>query len=196
MTSWVSAALAVTIVTAACGGATERPRGEPLAVVRAAPDRTFAAGSARVEAAAPDANSAGVVRFTGPSPSLALTGRGASKGYPELAHPRAVVDLVRGALDVESYGGVAIRGTSTFRYEAVVNVERAVATTPPERRGDMEAFAAMLGASAFYVDVWIDDQGRLRRVQLPVEKTTLRPGSRDRRQPELLTVDFFAFGSQ
>jgi len=189
-------AAALVAVAPACGsdGATAR-RGEPEAVVRRAPDLTIAADVARVEGAAPGARSRGEVELADPARRLPLTGRRADQAYPELAYPAAVVDLVRGAVAVESYGGVAVRGVSTFRYEMVVNVERAVRSTPPERRPQLEALAGMLGAPAFYADVWVDEDGRLRRVQVPVEKTTKRPESRDRRTPDLITIDFFDFRS-
>ncbi len=178
----------------ACGGGSGDTRGAPEAVVRAAPGRTFDATSAQVEAAAPDASSAGTVRFSGPGAELAPTGPGAGKDYPELRHPLAVVDLVRGALEVVSYGGTALREASTFRYQTVIDVEAAVRATPEARKAAVRAMADRLGSPAFYADVWVDGEGRIRRVQVPVEKTTQRPGNRDRSRPRLITVDFFAFG--
>ena len=183
------------VAAAACGSdRAGGPSGAPEAIVRRAPDRTLAEGSARVEAAAPGAQSRGRLSFDGPG-ELALAGRDAARGYPELAHPLAMVDLVRGAVAVEPYGGTAVRGVSTFRYETVLNVERALRATPEDRRPRVEAVARMLGAPAFYADVWVDTQGRLRRVQVPVTKTTERPHTRDRRTPALITVDLFDFGA-
>ena len=181
------------VASAACGSdRTGGPRGTPEAIVRRSPDRTFAEGSARVEAAAPGAQSRGRLSLDGPD-ELRLAGLEAARGYPELAHPIAMVDLVRGAVAVEPYGGTAVRGVSTFRYETVVNVERALQATPEVRRSRVEAVARMLSAPAFYADVWVDSEGRLRRVQVPVVKTTERPEARDRRAPNLITVDLFDF---
>lgn len=186
--------VAVAVGGVACGSdRTGGPRGEPQAVVDASPDRTFAAGGARFDATAPDGERSGVVAFgTEGRVTDAESARKAAE-HPELVDPAAVVDLVRGALASVAYGGAAVRGTSTFRYETVINVERAVAETPAERRPRMEAFAASLGAPAFYADVWIDGEGRLRRIQLPVEKTTERPPDRAKELPRLVTVDFFDF---
>ena len=190
--------LALVVVGTASAGAcgadrTGGPRGAPEAVVRRAPDRTFAAETVQVEAAAPGAQSRGRLRLDAGEATLPLSGREAARGYPELARPLAVVDLVRGAVGVVSYGGIAVRGTSTFRYETVVNVERALRATPPHRRAEVEAVAGMLRSPAFYADVWVDGQGRVRRVQVPVTKTTQRPATRDRRAPEVITVDLFDF---
>ena len=197
MRRWDSVFLLVAVGLAgvACGSdRTGGPRGEPQAVVEAAPDRTIAAGDAAFDATAPDAERKGQVSFAGhPTHSGPPAARSAA-GHPELADPVSVVDLVRGALASVAYGGAAVRGTSTFRYETVINVERAVAETPPARKARMVAFARALGAPAFYADVWIDGHGRLRRVQVPVEKTTERPPDRSKVLPRLVTVDFFDFG--
>ncbi len=177
----------------ACGGASAGPSGDPEAVVGAAADRTIQGATAQVEAAAPDASSSGRLRLSDPEARLHPTGPGAAKGYPELSHPLAVVDLVRGALEVVSYGGTAVRGTSTFRYETLIDVDLAIRSTSEARREALRGFADQLPARVFYADVWVDGEGRIRRVQLPVDKTLERPGSRDRRRPRLVTVDFFDY---
>ncbi len=194
MRRWFAVLLLPTL--AVCGGRTAASTGAPEAVVRAAPDRTLEEVTARVEAAAPDASSAGRLRLSDAGARLRPSGRGQGHDYAELNQPLAVVDLVRGASDVVSYGGTAVRGVSTFRYETLIDVDRAVRSTPEPRREALRAFADRLSARAFYADVWVDGQGRIRRVQLPVEKTAQRPGQRDRRRPRLVTVDLFAFGER
>ncbi len=72
-------------------------------------------------------------------------------------------------------------------------MERALATVPESRRAEVTAVARALGADAFYADVWIDAQGRVRRIQVPVTKTTVRPATRDKRTPRLITVDLFDY---
>ncbi|MDQ3569534.1 MAG: hypothetical protein M3396_02710 [Actinomycetota bacterium] len=196
MSRWINA-LAVPgllLLMSGCGAEADQPRPDPQAVVSSSPDRTLREATAQVEAAAPDASSAGRVRFPGPRARLDLTGPGGAKAYPELGEPLAVVELVRGALEVVSYGGTALREVSTFRYETVIDVDMAVRATPEDRRAAMRAFADRLGAPAFYADVWLDGEGRIRRVQVPVDKTRSRPGSRQRSKPELITVDFYDFG--
>lgn len=196
MRRWDSLLLvaAVSVGAVACGSdRTGGTKGTPQAVVDAAADRTIAARGSAFDASAPDAESRGVVRFDAQGAVSAVRMDRNAANHPELVDPRSVVDLVRGAVGSVSYGGAAVRGASTFRYEVVVNVERAVAETPPEGRSRMEAFARKLGAPAFYADVWIDGGGRLRRVQVPVEKTTKRPPDRSTVLPRLVTVDYFDF---
>jgi hypothetical protein len=188
-----SVALAVAVAGPACGSdRTGGPRGEPQEIVDAAPDRTLRAGRAKFEAGAPDARRTGEIDF---GTAEAATGDDATP-YPELNDPRSVVDLVRGAIAAESYGGAAVRGVSTFRYEAVVNLERAVAETPAERRRAMQEFARLIGAPGFYVDLWVDGEGRLRRVQIPRAHVTERPEARSKELPQFLTVDFFEFAGE
>ncbi|MGH9166163.1 MAG: hypothetical protein ACRDZW_11740 [Acidimicrobiales bacterium] len=185
----------VTLAVAACGAdRTGGPRGRPVDVVRAAPDRTFAAGSARVEATSPDAQSRGRVAFDDPaSTPLAVKGRGGAAAYPEMAEPLVLVDLMRGAVGVVSYGGVAVRGVSTFHYELNVNLARALPATPASRRDRVTALARQMGGDGFYADVWVDDAGRLRRVQVPVDKASRRQSDRNKILARLISVDFFDY---
>lgn len=197
MRHWDSffAVLVLALGGVACGtDRTGGPRGEPQAVVDSAADRTIAARGAAFDATAPDAERKGQVMFDAAADASG-DGTGKAEEHPELVDPASVVDLVRGALSSVAYGGAAVRGASTFRYETVINVERAVAETPATGRARMEAFARALGAPAFYADVWIDADGRLRRIQVPVEKTTERPPDRAKVLPRLVTVDFFDFAT-
>ncbi|MGH9157166.1 MAG: hypothetical protein ACRD1K_15305 [Acidimicrobiales bacterium] len=183
------------VILAACGqGRTGGPRGEPAAVVRSAPDLTFGAGAASLEASAADAQSTARVTFASPPASLDVRGPGrSSDDYPELADPLALVDMVRGAVEVVSYGGVSVRGVSTFRYELLVNVERALVATPDQRRDRVTALAGRFASPTFYADVWVDGAGRVSRVQVPVDKSIGRPGNRDRTTPAVVTVDLFDY---
>jgi len=192
---WVAlAALVATAAMGACGeGRSGGPRGEPEVVVRSSPDRTFAATAVSLDASAADAQSTARVVLVDPPTALEVRGPGPAADYPELADPLALVDMVRGAVAVEPYGGQAIRGVSSFRYELVVNVDRALAASPSHRRDEVAALAGRMGRPSFYADVWVDGDGRLRRIQVPVDKATKRPGNRDRNTPAVVTVDLFDY---
>jgi len=187
----------VTFALGACGSdRTGGPRGAPEDVVRRSPDLTLAAGSASVDASAPDARSLGRLVFADPRIDLTLDGPGRARNYPELAEPLALVDLVRGAVAIEAYGGVSVRGVSTFRYELIVNVERALAEVDPSRQAELADFARRLKGDGFYADVWVDGAGRLRRIQVPVDKALKRPSNRDRSFPDLISVDLFDYAGE
>lgn len=187
------AAMALVLGGGCGGGGAPGPTGSAEEVVRAAPDASAAAGRVGVDAAGPDAESTGTLDLRTGVASLRFGGTVGATPPPEVTDPGAVLDLIRGAVDIHSYGGQAIRGVATFRYEAVVNVERALATVPASRRPALEALTAKLGVPAFYVDVWVDGGRRIRRIQVPVAKTTQRPSSRDRAKPDLITVDYFDY---
>lgn len=161
--------------------------------MRAAPDASVAAGRVGVDAAGPDAEASGTIDLQTGVADLRFGGTRGASPPAEVADPGAVLDLIRGAVDIHSYGGQSIRGVATFRYEAVVNVERALVDVPAGRRAALEALTTKLGAPAFYVDVWVDGSRRIRRIQVPVAKTMQRPNSRERAKPDMITVDYFDY---
>jgi hypothetical protein len=166
-------AVALVAALAACGAdRSGGPRGTPSAVVRAAPDRTVAAGRAQVHAAGPGVVSEGFVDFGGRRSDVRVEGPKASTAGVELRDPVSVVDLVRRVAEIEPYGGAEVRGTSTIKYELEVD-------------GD--------GGLRHFADVWIDGEGRIRRVLVPTDKTKPRPLRDDPDRLDLITVDFFGF---
>jgi hypothetical protein len=165
-------ALALVALTAACGGdRSGGPRGEPSAVVRAAPDRTLEAGRASVYGAGPGVVSEGTVDFGARQSDVQVKGPNAASAGVELRDPVVVVDMVRGFTDVEPYGGGEVRGASTIKYELGVEYE----------------------GRRFFADVWVDSVGRIRRVLVPTDKSKPRPTRDDPDRLDLITVDFYGF---
>lgn len=182
------ALVVVGAAASACGAdRTGGLREAPAAVVAAAPDRTVAAGPVRmmatgrattVEATVDLATGRGEGRLSGPALPrrealvaldyrTAYQGGGAAVADAELAraaplellgpgvqpgNPLAVLDLLRAPSKVEPYGGVSLRGVATQRYSLEIDASRLTRSTP--------------GLAVVDAEVWIDDQGRLRRVQL------------------------------
>ncbi|GAC1317686.1 MAG: hypothetical protein NVSMB12_15800 [Acidimicrobiales bacterium] len=81
--------------------------------------------------------------------------------------------FLRGATKALRYGGEEVRGVNTFRYSFVVDLVAAAAASPPEQRPALEAAAAAIGPLRWPADVWLDAQGRVRRLQM-AENPTLR----------------------
>lgn len=172
--------VALAAVLVACGGdRSGGPRGEPSAVVGAAPDKTVAAARASVSGAGPGVVAEGTVDFVAGTSKVRVEGPKAAGAGPELRDPVRVVDLVRGAVEVDPYGGAEVRGASTIRYELEVDPGRA----------QVEGF----GSEPFFADVWIDSDGRIRRVLLPTDKSKPRPAGHDPERLDLITVDFYGF---
>ena len=189
----VTLTLVITALTlAACGSEDGAgPRGKPAAVLDRAPDVTWAAGGAQVLAAGPAMESTGSVDLrTG---TAKMTVKGVGVASPFLTDPALALDVVRGVVEIDPFGGLQARGVGTIMYEVDVDPAKALAATPAARR---ERLAAVLPAKRFYADVFVDSQGRIRRVLLPVDLTTPRQYGESKITNEEMTVDFYDFPSE
>lgn len=166
------------------------PTGRPVDVVLGAPAITLRQGTARVAVDTPTGTATGTITF----PLAArMTARGTGTA-PELSDPILAVDFVRGAVDVVPYGGGEVRGASTIRYSFDVDLDVAAAhATDEEHRAAITAVRAAIGRPTFYADVWVDSAGRIRRVQVPLDKRDKRPGYRQAVLEKLVTVDFYDY---
>ena len=118
---------------------------------------------------------------------LLLTAPGAQPGNPLVA-----LDLLRGAVNVVSYGGVSVRGTATFRYELDIDPKRAISRAPPDRRESLQATSSRL-AKRIPADVWIDSNGRVRRLQLGVDLRAHTTSTDQKGVPLVTVIDFVGF---
>ena len=213
-----SALVAVGIV--ACGNdESDVPEGEPLDVVAAAADKTTAAGSVGFSASTEDAVLDGTVDldtgvgtlsaagpdlgerkdrlavdylagYVGRSQAAAvdglppqLVGSGAQPGNPLVA-----LDLLRGVTEAIPYGGSLVRGNPAFRYEVILDPAVAASRAPADRRAVLEQLRTPLEG-----DVWIDRDGRARRLQVGND-LTVRTTTTDRRgAPVATTIDLYDF---
>lgn len=189
-------ALAVTVVLvalmgAACGSEDGAgPRGSAETVVGQAPDVTQAAGRAKVAAFAPALQGEGTIDLRTGVAQVAQKGPGPPN--PFVSEPAFAIDVVRGAARIETFGGVGVQGVGTMMYELDVDPAKVLAAAPTARR---ERLAKVLPATSFYADVFIDTQGRIRRVLLPVDLTDPRQYGDSKITIEEMTVDFFGFAA-
>jgi hypothetical protein len=188
-------ALALTLLTvvgvvfAACGSdRTGGPRGSAQSVVGRAPQLTFAAGRALVTGASKGVSSEGPIDLRTGRARMVLRGEG--RPGPFLTDPVLALDLVAGAVNIRSYGGVQVQEASAFRYEVDIDPTKALAAAPAARR---ERLAALLPDDRFFADVFVDGAGRIRRVLLPIDLAVPRPMGDEKRVPDMLTVDFHDF---
>lgn len=77
--------------------------------------------------------------------------------------------------DARLVGPEPIDGTPTTHYAAVVDLDRVPAAQDPAQRPAIDRLKARLGTAMLPVDVWIDPQGRLRRVSQTLT-TPAKPG--------------------
>jgi hypothetical protein len=181
--------LFVVLVGAACGSEDGAgPRGSAQTVVGRAPALTEAAGRAKVASFAPGLQGNGSIDLhTG---AARITSKGPGAANPFVSDPALAIDVVRGAVRIDTFGGVGVQGVGTMMYELDVDPAKALAAAPTGRR---ERLAKVLPAKLFYANVFIDTQGRIRRVLLPVDLSVPRQYGDSKITNEEMTVDFFAF---
>jgi hypothetical protein len=188
-------AVVLAVVAGACSGnGSPGPTGKPETVVRKAPDLTAAAGTARVVGAAPGVTATGLVTFATGADDLVPAGLKAATPPFGVTEPAAVLDLLRGVVSVESYGGAEVQGEGTKRYQVVIDLDKAIAATPVARRAELEQLDGQLGSDdELWADVFVDAPGRVRRVLLPVRTAMERPYGDDKRIAQMVSVDY-SFG--
>jgi hypothetical protein len=81
--------------------------------------------------------------------------------------PTQILDFLEPGGDVEEVGGESLFGTETTHYRATVDVDALVDHAPAHVRETVRAAAETLeGADSLTVDVWVDDAGLMRRLDL------------------------------
>jgi hypothetical protein len=205
---WLPAVVVfVAVFVSGCGhDRSGGPVGSPTAVVGQAPDRTVAAGTARVTIDGEQASATGVVDLAqatgrldvrpGPADPVPVTA-GAFAALPpsiQAGDPFLAIELLRGAKEVDPYGGAEVRGASTLRYTVKIDPAAAVAAASPATRPAVAAAAASAGPGLVQVDVFIDSTGRIRRLQLPNPLRAGRPVLRPDGEVKGVTIDYEDFG--
>jgi hypothetical protein len=103
-----------------------------------------------------------------------------------LSDPSGTIDQLRSAGKVEKVGTETVRGVQTTHFKAVVDLRKA-AQRAPAAKSSVDQLIRMLGRSSIPVEVWLDNQKRLRREQ--VSLTVLG-------QPLTETVELYDFGAR
>lgn len=113
--------------------------------------------------------------------------------------PRAVINELRGATgDAEKLGTEAVRGTDTTHYRATVDLDKAAAASPASVRDDLAEVARQLGTSKLAMEAWLDDGGRIRRLQYTIDLAELdeeAPAKGNGTGTVVATLELFDFGT-
>jgi hypothetical protein len=119
-----------------------------------------------------------------------VTSLGAGMQNPD---PSSMLDQLRGVTDeLENRGRVKVRGVSTTHYHAKLDMSKAIADVPEAEREQMEAMLELVGgAMDAPVDVYIDDDDRIRRMEMSYEFDML-----DQKMSIALKMELFDFGTQ
>jgi hypothetical protein len=107
--------------------------------------------------------------------------------------PRAAVAMVRGASKVTVFGGLQVQETSTVRYDLRVDPQAAAAQAPAGPKAELTALAAAVDHTV-RVDVYVDGEGRIRRLEVPEDLRSVTPTTRIDGNRISATIDFLRFG--
>jgi hypothetical protein len=103
--------------------------------------------------------------------------------------PSQGLDFLRGATDVQAVGNEDVRGVATTHYTGVVDL-RSLGAKYPEMKPSIDQLVDQSGISRVPVEVWIDDDGFVRRM-----KQTLGGNSSGLQMNMTMTTDLYDFGT-
>jgi hypothetical protein len=102
--------------------------------------------------------------------TLSRSKLGRSLGQLDLAapsDPSQVLSFLRGAgADVKLAGPATVDGIATTRYTTTIDLDKAAAELPAKARAGVTRFEQQLGTHRLPAQIWIDGQGRLRRMTI------------------------------
>ena len=107
--------------------------------------------------------------------------------------PRTAVDLVRGASRIDVFGGLQVQSTSTVRYDVFSDPMAASQAASPAAAPRLAALALAV-SHTIRVDVYVDADRRIRRVEVPEDLRSATPVTRPDTKRVSATIDFIAFG--
>ncbi len=106
-------------------------------------------------------------------------------------NPAQTLQYLKGASNsVTDEGEDTIRGTKTKHYRLTVDLRKAADRMPEQQRATFLQALKYFGSTTLPMDVWVDDQGRVRRMSLSME---MKLGTQGTAKIEE-TVDLFDFG--
>jgi hypothetical protein len=114
--------------------------------------------------------------------------------------PTQGLGMVRGAENVVKVGTDQVRGTDTTHYHLDVNLQKAVQEQPnAEARNAMQQLVNLYTVPTRPLDVWLDSDGRLRRMQQKLDFSVVHlPAAVANSARQLgsptLTAEYFGFG--
>ena len=94
---------------------------------------------------------------------------GALGGLQSADLSQALAFLERGASGMAKVGSERVRGADTTHYRGTLDLGQVAADLPEDARASVDAAVAALGTMTVPADVWLDGDGRMRKVRLAVE---------------------------
>jgi hypothetical protein len=125
-----------------------------------------------------------------------LAGEG---GLPSVVDPGGVLDALEGAgADMDEAGRETVRGVETTRYTGSIDLQDAYDAIPADERDSLEqALGGLLDSVTLPdlpTDVWVDDEGLVRRVEISVDSGALGIDGLETVGAVSVSVEFFDIG--
>lgn len=87
-------------------------------------------------------------------------------------NPTQVLGYLRGVSRVTEKGAGRIDGAKTTRYTAKVDIDKVMKGTEPAAAKAMKSVKNRLGSDTFPMQLWVDEQGRIRKEKVDLHFTT------------------------
>jgi hypothetical protein len=123
---------------------------------------------------------------------------GAQNGGTGTSDPSQFLSYLRGASSgITDEGTDTVRGTQTRKLKANLDLHKAAAKLPADQKAAVEKAIQQLGTSTIPTEVWIDDQGRLRKMAFSLQVKTGAQGSTSAPQSAgfSLSLELFDYGA-
>jgi len=108
--------------------------------------------------------------------------------------PSQTLKLLDSANNVTLVGKEDVRGVATTHYSATVNLDKAIAGASDQQKQQFEGLKKQTGAATLPVDVWIDNEGRARRMTTKVSSAST--ASAATATEFSTTIEFYDFGTK
>jgi hypothetical protein len=120
---------------------------------------------------------------------------GAQNGGATASDPSQFLSYLKGASNgITDEGTETVRGTQTRKLKADLDLRKAAAKLPQDQRQAVEQAIQQLGTSTIPTEVWIDDQGRLRKMAFSVDIANAAQTSGSQGAKLALTLELFDYG--
>ena len=112
--------------------------------------------------------------------------------------PRELLDFLQGVSgEIETVGSEVLRGVRTTHYRATIDPLEYAKLAPPEKRQELESLveqmAGQSGLGAIPVDVWLDENGLVRKLTMAFSAT--QPGTSESSDVSM-TFELYDYGER
>lgn len=110
--------------------------------------------------------------------------------------PTQALALLKGvSSDIKEVGREQVRGADTTHYKATIDLRKAAEQQGPGAKKQLEQVLDQVEAQSFPADVWVDDEGRLRKMQYELKLRAKDTSQQQGSATVNTTMELFDFGT-